>query len=132
MPRQVKSNGKTVPTLCVFVIATLAATSTSVNARSGCTNQIVYPTIPAGQTEECGSYTDCEANSQCLPTGGAFESCGPLQIFNRYCFDYIGGTFNEKTGRCEGGTWVGPAYEDSETQVLIYTQPQYCGSPFPA
>jgi hypothetical protein len=132
MQRQARSITKTFTISGAFAIAALATTSASVTARSGCTNQIVYPTIPASQSEDCGSYTDCEANSQCLTTGGRFESCGPLQSFNRYCFDYIGGTFNEKTGRCEGGTWVGPAYEDSGTQVLIYTQPQYCGTPFPA
>lgn len=115
-----------------LAIATLTTTSTEVIARSGCTNQIVSPTTPVGGTEGCGSYTDCEAGAQCLPTGGRFESCGQAESFPRYCKNYIDGYYNQETGRCEGGNWVGPGYADIDNYVLMYNNPEFCATLNPA
>lgn len=132
MQHQARSNTKTLTISGAFAIAALATTSASVIARSGCTKQIGRPTSQVNQTEGCGSFTECDASAQCLPTGGLFKECGPPESVPRYCRDYIGGTLNPETGRCEGGTQVGPGYEDTQSYILLYFNPQYCPTPFPA
>lgn len=114
----------------VFVVAGISVGQVSPQPR--CTTQIVYPTTQTASSSDCHTYSECEADSLCLSTGGAFKSCGPLETFDRYCFDFVGGVYNPETGRCEGGVWSGPAYVDKGNQVNVYTTPEPCPGSGPA
>lgn len=123
-------NKRSVP-LSLFVAGGLCLvaglTSAQVSPIPRCKSRIVSPLVQTSATQDCGSYSECQADSECEPTGGIYKSCGEPQTYIRYCYNYSGGTFNPTTGRCEGGVWSGPAYEDPEgVEVKFFTHPVYC------
>ena len=106
-----------------LIFATVFVGSVSfaqVDPQPRCTYKVTATEIQTSNSGNCGSYTICQGHMQCSSTGGTFRSCGSPQFVNPYCWDYVGGTWNPTTQRCEGGQISGPAYDDTETHIQIY------------
>ena len=81
------------------------------------------------QTENSGSgssctYTECLSSYQCVD-GDMYKDCGTTSNdFWEVCANYVGGTWNNETQQCEGGSLQMPYV--ITTQIPGYPNPTPC------